>query len=143
MKKLLLLGFMAIGYLAGISQSLPSKGDYVMISALGEDYSHYIYQKGAKVYYGYSIVEKSCENAYKTSGTKVKELFSMLNEYKFMTLNSLQGSALTVSDDQENPYRVMIAEINGEVHEVIWDYRAKDPVSVVMERLAEKVSEFW
>jgi hypothetical protein len=143
MKNLLLMGLMAFAFLAARGQSLPSKGDYVMIGHLGEDYSHYIYPKGAKVFYGYSIQQKSCENAYKTSSSLVKELFAMMREYEFMSLQGLQASDLPLPDGQDNPYRVMIAEMDGKVHEVIWDYRSKEGIAVVMERLAAKVSEFW
>lgn len=125
------------------AQNLPKSGDYVMLSTYDEDYAHYIYRAGAKVFYGYSIQEKSCENSYKSSSARVKELFDLLEELKFMELNGIDPKSLKIETDQENPYRVCIVSWKGEVHEVIWDSGAKDPVSVTMGRISQEINSFW
>lgn len=125
------------------AQSLPKSGDYVMLGTLNEDYAHYIYRSGAKVFYGYSIQEKSCENNYKSSSAKVKELFQLLEEQKFMEMTGLDPKTLQLDEFKENPYRVCIVSWKGVVHEVVWDAKAMDPVSVTMGRISEEISSFW
>jgi len=97
MKTILTIVLIFLICLNAISQELPQKGDYIMLTTHGSKTGSYVFKSTNQTFYHYNFTTKTTENTYIQDKKIISELFKNASKISWSTIKGMDENSFDIN----------------------------------------------